>query len=143
MTSCFVLVLERPSGGFDVQAHKARALARVVEAHPALVPLLDFCATDPAEIALAVGMVDAGEEGGQDDLAEINFGPSEWFEPAAGLAAVQRARLAIQNDPHSIAAVLYDPALRPEAVVADLAAMEQALASALQQETRFHFLQSA
>lgn len=141
MNSIFALVLERSIGGFDAQANESRALARIVEAHPALTPLLDFCATDPVQIALAVGMVHAEEEDGQDDLSEINFGQDEWFEPAAGLAVVRRALGALRSDPRSIAAVLYDPDLRAEDVLADLAAIEQGLLVALQEETRFHFLQ--
>ncbi len=143
MTPRFLVVWEPPSESTPLPTSEGRALARLVEAHPALMPLLDFCAIDPAQIALAVGMVYAGEEDGQDDLAEINFGLDEWFEPSAGLAVVRRARLAVEGDPRSIASVLYDPELRAQAVLADLAAIEQALASAMQQETRFHFLQSA
>lgn len=145
MPSCFLVVLEHTirSNSVDASADKGHALALLVEAHPALAPLLDFCATDPAQIALAVGMVYAGEEDGQDDLDEIDLGPSEWFEPSAGLAAVQRARLAIETNPASIAAVVYDPALHAQDIVADLEAIEQALSRAMQQETRFHFLQSA
>ncbi len=142
MNTFFALVLEHPIGGIDAQASAGAALARIVEAHPALTSLLDFCAVDPAQIALAVGMVYAGEEDGQDDLNEIDFGPSEWFEPAAGLAVVQRALPALRSDPRSIAAVLYDPALRTEDVLADLEVLEQGLLLALQHETRFHFLQS-
>lgn len=143
MPSSFLVVLEHSNRSADAPQNRGRALARVVEAHPALVPLLDYCATDPAQIALAVGMVYAGEEDGQDDLDEIDLGPSEWFEPSAGLAAVQRARLAIESNPAGIAAVVYDPALYAQDILADLEAIEQVLTAALQQETRFHFLQSA
>lgn len=143
MTSQFVLVLEHPAAQDLVPHAEGRALARIVEAHAALTPLLDFCATDPAQIALAVGMVSAGEEDGQDDLAEIDFGQDEWFDPAAALIAVQRARQAIDSDPGSVAAVLYDPSLRAGDVAADLAALAHALQVAVQQETRFHFLQRA
>jgi hypothetical protein len=143
MNARLALVLEHPIGGIDARADTNPALARIVEAHPALAPLLDFCATDPSQIALAVGMVHAGEEDGLDDLSEIDFGQDEWFEPAAGLAAVRRALLAVQSDPRSIAAVLYDPELRAEDVIADLQATERGLMLALQHETRFHFLQNA
>lgn len=143
MPSSFLVVLEHSNRSADAPQNRGRALALIVEAHPALVPLLDYCATDPAQIALAVGMVYAGEEDGQDDLDEIDLGPSEWFEPSAGLAAVRRARLAIETNPASIAAVVYDPALHAQDIVADLEAIEQTLTAALQQETRFHFLQSA
>lgn len=143
MNTLFALVLEHPVNGIDTQVNDASALSRIVEAHPALTPLLDFCAVDPTQIALAVGMVYAGEEDGQDDLSEIDFGQDEWFEPSAGLAVVRRARTLIANDPHGIAAVLYDPDLRAEDVLADLEAIEQDLVGALQHETRFHFLQKA
>ena len=141
MNSTFALVLERPLAGYDAQANEFHAIARIVEAHPALAPLLDFCATDPAQIALAVGMVYAGEEDGQEDLGEIDFGQDEWFEPAAGLPVVRRALGVLRSDSRSIATVLYDPDLRAEAVIADLSAIEQGLVLALHQETRFHFLQ--
>jgi len=142
MNSHFLFVLERPPASFPAQAHEFLALARIVEAHPALVPLLDFCAIDPAQIALAVGMVYAWEEDGQNDLAEIDFGQDDWFEPSAGLAVVQRALLAVRSDPASIAQAIYDPGLRAENVTLDLEALEQALLTAQQQETRFHFLQT-
>ena len=119
------------------------ALARIVEAHPALAPLLDFQTVDPREIALAVGMVSPHEEDGADDLAEIDFGPAEWFEPSAGLAAVRPALRAVRDDPRSLAAALYDPGLRPDDVLADLEAIEQVLVLAQQHETRFHFLLDA
>lgn len=143
MAAQFVLVLEHPEAQASVPHGEGRALARLVEAHDALAPLLDFCATDPAQIALAVGMVYAGEEDGQDDLHEIDFGQDEWFEPAAGLAAVQRARLVLEQDPRSIAAALYDPSLRPEDITADLQSLAQGLDVAVHHETRFHFLQRA
>ena len=88
-------------------------------------------------------MVYPYEEDGSDDLDELDFGPSEWFEPPAGLAALERATAALRDAPESLAAVLYDPALRPADVLADLDALTQALRAALQQETRFHFLLDA
>ena len=135
----FSVRLERPIAGFDGGA--GRALARVVEAHPTLADLLDFVQVDPLEIALAVGMVSPHEEDGIDDLGEIDFGPAEWFEPAAGLAVVRRGLGHVQASPESIAAAIYDPAVTPEAVRADLEALERALLFAQQQETRFHFVQ--
>ncbi len=143
MNSVFALVLEHPQEGINVQARTAPALARLVEAHPALTPLLDFCATDPTQIALAVGMVYAGEEDGAADLADIDFGQEEWFEASAGLAVVRHALQALRRDPRSIAAVVYEPDLRPEEVLADLEAIEQGLLVARQHETRFHFLQGS
>ena len=79
------------------------------------------------------------EEDGADDLAEIDFGPAEWFEPSAGLAAVRQALAAVRDDPRSVAAAIYDPGLRAEDVIADLEAIEQVLVLAQQRETRFHF----
>lgn len=142
MTSRLRLLLEHPQDGPDAPPSSFPALARIIEAHSALSPLLDFCATDPAQIALAVGMVYPAEEDGQDDLSEIDFGQDDWFEPLAGLAAVERALAAVRRDPLSIAAALYDPGLRSEDVLADLEGVARALQMAQQQETRFHFLQT-
>ena len=133
-------VLEHPVAGHELGPTVGAALARIAEAHPALAPLLDFAAVDPIEIALAVGMVSPHDEDGADDLREIDFGPAEWFEPAAGLAAVHSALQAVRSDPQSLARALYDPGLRPEAVIADLEAVEQALLLAQQHETRFHLV---
>ena len=134
---------ETPLDGCAPDAARGFALGRVAELHLALLPLLDFCAVDPHDIAVAVGMVYPYEEGGLEDLDELDFGPSEWFEPVAGLAALERAAEAIRAAPESLASVLYDPALRPADVLADLDALTQALQAALQQETRFHFLLDA
>ena len=139
----FVIALERPTGQgmgeMEEDSLRGRALARAAEAHPALEPLLDFLAADPGQIAREVGMVYPYEEDGADDLAEIDFGPAEWFEPAAGLAAVRRALEAVRADPDSIKAAVYDPGLRAADVIADLEALERALGSAQQAEARFHF----
>ncbi len=132
---------ETPIDGFAADATHGFALARIVEAHPALIPLLDFCAVDPLQIAVEVGMVYPGEEGGLDDLSDIDFGLLEWFEPVAGLAALERATAAVRDNPESLAAAIYDPSLRPADVLADLDALTQALHAALQHETRFHFVQ--
>ena len=130
-------VLERPIEGMD--GGSGKALARVVEAHRALSPLMDFYSIDPAEIAIEVGMVYPYEEGGAEDLNEIDFGPAEWFEPAVGLAAVRRALMEIRKNPQSIDEAIYDPRLRASDVITDLEAIEQALLQAQQRETRFHF----
>lgn len=132
-------VLEHPSGD-ALDPAIGSSLARVAEAHPALAPLLDFACVDPAQIAREVGMVYPYEEDGEDDLSEIDFGPAEWFEPAAGLAAVRQAIHAVRADPPSLARALYDPGLRPEAVLADLEAIAQTLLLAQQRETRFHLV---
>ena len=76
-------VLEHPVVGFTFTA--GSALARIVEAHDDLSPLLDFHAPDPAQIAIEVGMVYPYEEDGADDLAELDLGQPEWHEPAVGL----------------------------------------------------------
>ena len=118
------------------------ALARVVEAHPDLAPLLDFCAVDPHQIAVEVGMVYPYEEGGLDDLDDLDFGPPEWFEPTAALPVLARAIATIQSRPESIAAAIYDPSLRPADVLADLEAIAALLEASRQHETRFHFIQT-
>ncbi len=135
-------VLEAPAG-LPIDMTVGFALARVVEAHPALAPLLDFCAVDPLQIAVEVGMVYPYEEGGLDDLGDIDFGLLEWFEPVAGLAAVERAIAAVRDAPQSLAAAIYDPSLRPADVLADLEAIDALLQAARQHETRFHFVQEA
>ena len=132
---------ETPTDGLAADAQTGFALARVIEAHPALIPLLDFCAVDPLQIAVEVGMVYPYEEGGLDDLDDLEFEPMEWFEPVAGLAAVERAIAAVRDTPHSLAAAIYDPSLRPADVLADLEAIRALLQAALQHETRFHFIQ--
>jgi hypothetical protein len=130
-------VLEMPTEGFDLR-NTGYALARIVEAHPALEGLMDFYSPDPVQMALEVGMVSIGEEDGIDDLAEIDFGPAEWFEPAVGLAAVREALRVLRADPRSIAAALYEPDIQPQDVIADLEVIEAALLIAQQQEIRFH-----
>jgi len=139
MSASIYPVLERPMEGFELSAATGKALARVVEAHPVLASLMDFHCVDPAEVAVAVGMVYAYEEDGTDDLQEIDFGPQEWYEPAVGLAVVRCALIEIRRNPHSIAEAIYDPSLRSADVITDLEAIEQALLQAQQHETRFHF----
>ncbi len=133
-------VLEQAAADDEFAPDLGAALARIAEAHPALAPLLDYACVDPAQIAIEVGMVYPYEEDGADDLNEIDFGPAEWFEPAVGLVAVRLALDAVRADPQSLARALYDPTLRPEAVIADLEALEQTLLLAQQHETRFHFV---
>ena len=117
------------------------ALARVAEAHPDLVPLLDFCSVDPHEIAVAVGMVYPYEEDGLGDLDDLDFGPPEWYEPSAALPMLARAIAVVRDHPESLAAAIYDPTLRPADVLADLEAIAALLETARQHETRFHFRQ--
>ena len=143
MPACIYPVFETPMDGLAADGRTGFALARVVEAHSALAPLLDFCAVDPLLIAREVGMVYPYEEGGADDLSDIDFGPMEWFEPVAGLASAERAIAAVREDPSSLAAAIYDPSLSPAAVLADLEAIAEMLRMAQQHETRFHFLQGA
>ena len=143
MSARITPVLEHSIEGFAMNPKTGEALARVIEAHPALSALLDFVSVDPAEIALEVGMVYAYEEDGADDLREIDFGPAEWFESSAGLAAVQQALRAVREDPDSIAAAIYDPGLRPEDVISDLEVIEKVLVLARLHETRFHFASQA
>jgi len=143
MTPRIYPVLETPIADLPTEPAVGFALARVVEAHPILAPLLDFCAVDPLQIAVEVGMVYPYEEGGLEDLDDLDFGPLEWFEPVAGLAAVERAIVAVRDNPQSLAAAIYDPGLRPADVLADLEAIHALLQAALHHETRFHFVQEA
>jgi len=132
-------VFETALDSFPDAAAVGFALARVAEAHPALLPLLDFCAVDPHQIAVEVGMVYPYEEGGLDDLDDLDFGPPEWFEPVSGLSVLTRAIAAVRDAPESLAAAIYDPTLRPADVLADLEAIAAQLEAARQRETRFHF----
>lgn len=143
MSARFYPVFEQPLDGVSEDPAYGSALARAVEAHPTLALLLDFCAVDPIQIALEVGMVSPLEEDGAEDLSEIDFGPTEWFEPASGLAAVERSLTALHENPHSLAAAIYDPTLSIAAVSADLEAIGRLLLAARQREIRFHFLLSA
>jgi hypothetical protein len=132
-------VLEHPIEGFNVRTVSGKALARVVELHPALMDLLDFYSADPAEIASELGMISPHDPEDADDLNELDLGPEEWFEPTAGLVTVRQAREALVADPGSLAVTVYDPRLRPADVIADLEAIERVLLQAHQHETRFHF----
>ncbi len=143
MPACIHPVFETPINALAENTSIGYALARVIEAHPDLAPLLDFCAVDPHEIAVAVGMVYPYEEGGLEDLDDLDFGPPEWFEPVAGLSVLARATAAVRDHPESLAAAIYDPTLRPADVLADLEALGSLLEAARQQETRFHFVEDA
>lgn len=143
MSKAFALALEQAVDGWEAGSVLGLALARAVEAHPALAPLLDFQSIDPIAIAREIGMVFPGEEDGADDLNDIDFGPADWFEPSAGLPVVRRAWDAIQGDPESLSRAIYDPSLRPADVLTDLEAIERALLLARQHETRFHFVLAA
>jgi len=134
------VALEHTIEGFEEGADRGEALARVIEAHPALTPLLDFESVDPVQTAVAVGMTYAYDADDVADLEEIDLGPGEWFELAAGLAAAYRALAALRADPGSVALAVYDPGLRPEAVIADLEALARTLERARQHETRFHLV---
>jgi hypothetical protein len=100
---------------------------------------MDFCTVDPVRIAIEIGMVSPFEEDALDDLREIDLGEPEWYEPSAGLTSVHQALSAIRRAPQSISAAIYDPGLKPEAVIADLEEIERTLLAAQQHETRFHF----
>ena len=142
MPARFYPVFETPTDSLADNPSIGYALARVAEAHPDLVPLLDFCSVDPHEIAVAVGMVYPYEEDGLGDLDDIEFGPPEWYEPSAALPTLTRAIAAVRERPESLAAAIYDPSLRPVDVLADLEAIAALLETARQHETRFHFMQT-
>ena len=138
MANDLYLILESPVGGV-FRIGPLSALARIVEAHPALVPLLDFVCPDPIQIALEIGMVSPQEEDDLEELGDIDLGLEEWFEPAAGLAKVAPALRAIEDDLQSIALVLYEPDLQPAQIVADLKTVLHTLGVAQNHEVRFHF----
>ncbi|MDQ2686915.1 MAG: hypothetical protein M3Y28_03505 [Armatimonadota bacterium] len=131
-------VLEHPIESPAPASETCRFLARVIEAHPALTPLLDFAEPDPMQIARAVGLL--GPDDSEDDLDGIVLGTPEWFEPGAGLTAVHHALRALTAAPESLASALYDPTLRPADVLADLEFLERALLVARQHETRFRLV---
>ncbi len=134
------LVLERPVSGETGSGHTGTALGRVVEAHPALEPLLDFAGPDPVQMAALLGVSSAHDPEDMADLAEIDFGPVDWHEASAGLAVLRAAQNAVRAAPGSIAAATYDPGLRPEEVLADLEDLERLLLLALRHETRFRLI---
>lgn len=138
MTTTVHAVLEHPVGGVTPESGGCHSLARVIEAHPALAPLLDFAAPDPVQVARAVGLL--GPDDADEDLEGIDLGAPEWFEPPAGLAAVRQAIRAVGDAPESLAAAVYDPALQAADVLADLEALERTLLGAQQHETRFRFV---
>lgn len=117
-----------------------RSLAKVIEVHPDLEPLLDFYGPDPIEMAHEIGMVHPLEEDGDDDLTGIDFGPDEWHEASVGVTVVQRALDGLRADPSSIGRYLYDPTLRQEDVVDDLSAILAALEDARDREIRFRLI---
>ena len=138
MIATIRLMLEHPVDDFASASDECRSLARVIEGHPALAPLLDFAAPDPVQIARTVGLL--GPHDDDDELDGIDLGVPEWFEPVAGLPAVRQALRAITAGPESLSAVLYDPSLRPADVLADLEFLERTLLLAQQHETRFRFV---
>ena len=135
-----IILLERKIAESDLAHDQGMALARVVEAHPALEPLLDFAPPDPKEIARQVGMTSAQDPDDEADLEAIDLGPVEWFEPSAGLAAVTQALDAVRTRPESIAAAIYEPGLMAADVIRDLQILESQLQQAQSHETRFRFL---
>ena len=116
------------------------ALAKIIEFHPDLEPLLDFNSPDPIEIAHEIGMVHPQEEDSADDLAEVDLGSPEWHEAAAGIIAVERALAALRADPSTIGRYLYDPALTQDDVIADLEALLSTLEDARDREVRFRIV---
>ena len=132
------VVLERPvTDGAERGAQPGAALGRVVQAHPALEPLLDFVGPDPIQMAALLGVSYAHDPEDMADLTEIDFGPPEWHEATAGLAVLRVALNAVRAAPGSIAAATDDPGLRPEDVLADMEDLERSLLLALRHETRF------
>ncbi len=138
MISTLRVVLEHPIEKLAASSDECRPLARVLESHPALTPLLDFAAPDPVQIARTLGLL--GPHDDEDELDGIDLGAPEWFEPVAGLPAIRQALRAITAAPESLASVLYDPSLRPADVLADLEFLERTLLLAQQHEPRFRFV---
>lgn len=133
----FYPVLEHPIEGAELTGDQGKALARVIEWQPELSALLDFYDADPMEIAREVGMLTPLDDPG--DIADIDLGGHEWFEPQAGLAAVRRAIEFVKSDPGSIRRAIYEPDITADDIIADLVAVERILEAAHQMETRFYF----
>ena len=130
--------IERPGVGEEGSLDCGQCLAELMERLPALGPLRDFECADPRQIARQVGMVYPLEEDGDADLAEIDFGPDDWFEPAAGLSVVRLALNELRTNPGIVADAVYDPRLSAADAVRALEGLQALLVSAQQQETRFH-----
>lgn len=119
--------------------YSGAALAKIVELHPDVEPLLDFYAADPVEMAYEVGMVSPADDDDVDaDLAEIDFGPKEWHEPTAAIPVVEHAINVLRADPDSIRRLIYDPTLSQLDVIRDLERLLSILIDARDRETRFH-----
>ena len=141
MPARIIPVFESPLPEAEIPEGSGSALARIADYHPDIPPLMDYCHADPVEIAREVGMSSSTDEDDEEDLAEIDFGLGEWYEPQAGLAAVRHALNAIRAAPDSIRKAVYDPGLRPEDVIADLEQLEKSLVIAQQHEVRFRFVE--
>ena len=141
MPSRIVPVFESPLPEAEIPEGSGSALARIADYHPDIPALMDFCHADPLEIARQVGMTSLTDEYDEEDLAEIDFGLGEWYEPQAGLVAVQHALNAIRASPDSIRRAVYDPGLRAEDVITDLEQLEKSLLIAQQHEIRFRFIE--
>ena len=86
-----------------------------------LATLNQFISIDPEEAAELSGM----------DPDELGLPPLEWFDPAAGLAAVRALAALLRAEPKVVP--------KGAALLADLAAVEQELTAAQQRKARFHF----
>jgi hypothetical protein len=86
-----------------------------------LATLSQFVSIDPGEAAELTGL----------DPDELGLPPVEWFDPAAGLAAVRALAGLLRAEPKVVP--------KGAAVLADLEAVEQELAAAQQRKARFHF----
>jgi hypothetical protein len=139
-TRRLVAVLESPPPLLPEDPSSGKALARIAEAHPAFFGLLDFAGPDPVEIAREIGLIYPWDPEDEADLEGIELSPAEWFEPTLGLTTVHAARTAIQTDPGSVAAAIYDPTLRVCDILADLDTLTETLAAARNQETRFRLV---
>jgi hypothetical protein len=92
-----------------------------VAAARGLATLNQFVSIDPEEAAELSGL----------DPEELGLPPLEWFDPAAGLAAVRGLAALIRAEPKVVP--------KGAALLADLEAVEQELAAAQQRKARFRF----
>lgn len=131
-------VFEREVDGYDVCSVNGKPLARAIDKHPALEALMQFYSISPIEVAGWMGLLDDWDGEGEPDLSAHDLPSEEWYELAAGLAAVHRAVVALQDDTPETAALRDAPGTGPDWIVHDLRAIEAALQNALRQEVRFH-----
>jgi hypothetical protein len=123
----FNVAFNRPVPPYDKLGGDHMALGAAVDrldkvaSSRRLATLGQFVSIDPEEAAELTGL----------DPDELGLPPLEWFDPAAGLAAVRALAGLLRDDPKAVR----DGA----ALLADLEEVERELAAAQRRRARFHF----